>query len=220
MIIRSRGIHTYYHKPGEIQMTSTRFRRLYENGHTAEAIRPINEAMWAMGYGSCRPDYLIEDRDLSPGSIYNRPATYTPPRRWIPDDDWRHKVICDFSSNSTVLRHGRRVADYYGLEYILRNFCPVVWEPNISSDSIMFHVENIVSKAFGDDYLGTRFLTVDNIAVTEQQLIPRSRDIRTVVWLRYSYLQQFSVGQQLINVYRMMTHCDTIYGIPRYDPHR
>lgn len=209
---RSRGEYDFMQQPIELGMTSRRFRSLYEQGRVVEAMQPINEAMWAMGYGCYAPDYHIENVDLSPGAVSTGNQTVIE-KLWAPDGNWRQEKIRNFSSAHVLSRPALTTA-IYGIEYIKERFCPVFWKTDfMSSHIIMEAIGRIVAQSFEDEIMEP-YILLDNIAVTNEQLC-EGGEPRLVVWMRCSYLQEFAVGQQLINVSRMMRNGERVFGIPR-----
>ena len=211
-IKRARGVYDFKQQPCELGKTSHRFRRLYEQGRMVEAMQPINEAMWAMGYGCYMPDYHIQNVDLSPGASSTGNWTVTE-MLWAPDGDWRMEKLSAFSSIS-LLRRPALTTAIYGLDYIKEHFCPVFWATDqMTTTNIVEAVGRIVAQSF-DVYFVEPYIVLDNIAVTNEQLCKHGEP-RLVVWMRCSYLQRFTAGQQLINVSRMMRNSEKVFGIPQ-----
>lgn len=194
-------MYAFLQKPSEMRLMSARFRTLVEQGRVAEAMQPVNEALWLLGYGCYSPDRRILCQDLTP----------RPDERHLLQHQWLLQEVDMF--NRRTIRLGRRVAEHYGYSYVRRHFCPVCWSrPQwVSEKELAEKMGSIVSQACEN----TPSIRLDNYAVTDESY--RVYHIQMpVVWMRYSYLRRFRSGQDIINVYRMMKNSERIYDIPRF----
>ena len=112
----------------------------------------------------------------------------------------------------TTLRNAEIIYNTLGKEYIVGEYCPVVWATcsNRSEKEMKEKVASIIWQS------GNPAIPAYNLAVSDESLWLYGVSL-PVVWMRRSFLRTFKEGNDLLNIYRMMGRRITEkYGIPAY----
>ena len=197
---RELGIYAFRTPPGHFGRMSGWYSMQMERGDADGISRQLHPEETMVG---C-PYYPWLEEDLSPKKMWET-EILSPFHK----QHWMSESIDYFTTR--IITKGKRVFDELEIYSIREDYCPVCWRrmQMYSLKELTEKVEHIVMES------GLSSIPLYYLAVSYDSTRGYGMSM-PVVWMRYSFLRRFKVGQDIINVYRMMKRSDKVYGIPLF----
>lgn len=204
MARRERGIYAFATPPGSYGVMTAKYRLLLERGDYDAIQRSIR--WWDVTQHE--PYFPFLDTDLSPDAMLRCSALMEPMPPGI--EPWMMQDISTVTGRT--LRMAEQVYDRLGEDHVLSHYCPVAWatSSNPSEKELREKAAGFILQS------GRTHIPMCDIAVSDESLRQYGVSL-PVVWMRRAFLRTFKVGNDLLNIYRMMGERITdIYDIPAY----